>query len=357
MPAAWSKSNAGSSWRRYVARMGFNGRDRGAHPVPRAWKRTEAASRTGALAGRPVPGIDVVQLSSRLLRSGTRLPSVRRRAEAGAPPRTSRPRGGRPGCRWPGRSDTPRGRSAPVTDGLQPAPWPRLAIPPRRARRRGSGTPAAVEDCGRRSAWRAPLASGWLRCHGTCKARAMAERVIATPKTPASRSVSTAHGAQRPGDRAARARRRWRSAARADRLSDAITWVAGSAALRGRARRRLHRLDRAQRRHGARRCAIFDPYPVQLPHAGRVARGDLPVDLRPHVAEPRCAPRRSARPSRSADRSARRARADGDAAHAARALREAGASCSTTSAPTSTTCWRRPTSPSWRRTSTRSCPA
>ena len=73
--------------------------------------------------------------------------------------------------------------------------------------------------------------------------------------------------------------------------------------------------------HAGRRA--LRPLSLQLPDAGRLARSDLPGHLRPHVAEPGRTPRRSPRPPRSAGRPARRARADGDAAHAARALRQA----------------------------------
>ena len=94
---------------------------------------------------------------------------------------------------------------------------------------------------------------------------------------------------------------------------------------------------------------------LQLPHAGRIARGDLPVDLRAHVAEPHRAPGRSPRAPRSAGRPAGREGAHGDAAHAAGAVRQAGRRRSTRSAPTSPICSRRPTSPSSPRTSTTSC--
>ena len=164
-----------------------------------------------------------------------------------------------------------------------------------------------------------------------------------------------AHGAQRPGHRPARASA-MEDRSSADRASDAITRVAGSAGFVA-----AHAVGFAlwiahQRRPGARRLAasiripfsfltlvvsleaIFLAIFVLMSQnraarlADRRAHLDLQVDL---LAERELTV---------------------DAAHAAGACAPSTTSRSTTSAPTSTTCSKRPTSRSSPRTSTRSCP-
>ena len=214
MPAALIEVECGLQLEPVCGADGFQRKRQKCTPRSRQGKRTRSASRAARLAGRPVPGIDVVQLSSRLLRSGTRLPSVRRRSE-------------------PTLRLVPVLLVAAVLAAVGQVDQIRLAGDLLRGRtafnwRRGhdlrflraervvgiQGLRSGIAGCGRRSAWRAP----WLRLaevprnlQGEGHGRAASAD---DPEAPGIAFRVDPHGTQRPGDRTSSSRTRWRTAAR-----------------------------------------------------------------------------------------------------------------------------------------------